>query len=261
MKLRNLAALGIGVFVVAFALFFLFSPHHRAQRFVSVGTWQHMVSPGELSHAHAFLENNCAACHTPTKSVAAQNCIVCHANNQALLQRQPTAFHANVQNCTACHLEHNGRSTRPTEMDHAALVRVGLTNLRRDNSAAAAQQLHQAHQSLATLPNPHLTRDEAMLNCATCHDTKDKHQGFFGKDCAQCHNTTKWTIAEFRHPPPSSQDCAQCHQAPPSHYMEHFSMVSMKVAGQEHATVLQCFLCHQTTSWNDIKGVGWYKHH
>lgn len=22
-----------------------------------------------------------------------------------------------------------------------------------------------------------------------------------------------------------------------------------------------CRACHQTTSWNDIKGVGWYKHH
>ena len=43
--------------------------------------------------------------------------------------------------------------------------------------------------------------------------------------------------------------------------MMHFKMVSMKVAGQEHADVTQCFLCHQTTSWNDIKGVGYYKHH
>ena len=43
--------------------------------------------------------------------------------------------------------------------------------------------------------------------------------------------------------------------------MMHFRMVSAKVAGQPHAAVRQCFLCHQTTAWNDIKGVGWYKHH
>ena len=55
--------------------------------------------------------------------------------------------------------------------------------------------------------------------------------------------------------------CAQCHQAPPSHYMMHFRMVSMTVAGRMHAQVNQCYLCHQTTSWNDIKGVGLYKHH
>ena len=259
MKLRNLALFGLGVFAMAFVLFFYFSPHHRSQRFSS-GAWQHMVSPGELSNAHAFLENNCAACHTATKSVAAQSCIACHANNLALLQRQPTAFHADVQNCTACHLEHNGRSTRPTEMDHAALVKLGLKTIRHDNSAAA-EQLQQIKNSSTELPNPHISRDEALLNCATCHDTKDKHVGFFGKDCAQCHSTAKWTIAEFRHPPASSQDCAQCHQAPPSHYMHHFHMISMHVAGKEHADVRQCFLCHQTTSWNDIKGVGYYKHH
>jgi hypothetical protein len=43
--------------------------------------------------------------------------------------------------------------------------------------------------------------------------------------------------------------------------MEHFEMVSMKVVGREQADVSQCFLCHQTTSWNDIRGVGVYKHH
>ena len=31
--------------------------------------------------------------------------------------------------------------------------------------------------------------------------------------------------------------------------------------GQPHADVRQCFLCHQTTAWNDIKGLGRYKHH
>jgi hypothetical protein len=71
----------------------------------------------------------------------------------------------------------------------------------------------------------------------------------------------KWTIPEFRHPSPRSTDCVQCHQAPPSHYMEHFHMVSARVAGKPHAQVSQCYQCHQTTSWNDIRGVGWYKHH
>jgi hypothetical protein len=35
---------------------------------------------------------------------------------------------------------------------------------------------------------------------------------------------------------------------PPSHYMMHFKMISMKVAHQEHNGVRECFLCHQTTS-------------
>ena len=227
------------------------------------------IRPGELSQPHAFLKNNCAACHTATKGVEAKNCIVCHANNERVLQRQPTAFHAKISSCVACHLEHQGRVTRSTKMDHSALTRIAFTRLKNDAKAggadvAQAKQLKQWLQEQSSdghFQNTQLKPEERLLNCATCHQTKDRHRGLFGTDCASCHSTAKWTIAEFRHPSPASQSCAQCHQAPPSHYMMHFKMISMKVAGQEHAEVTQCFLCHETTSWNDIKGVGWYKHH
>jgi len=43
--------------------------------------------------------------------------------------------------------------------------------------------------------------------------------------------------------------------------MEHFRMIDQAICGQPNAKVNQCFLCHQTTAWNDIKGVGFYKHH
>ena len=114
---------------------------------------------------------------------------------------------------------------------------------------------------MAAPPHAAVSSREAALNCIGCHSNQDRHRQFFGIDCVQCHGTAAWKIPEFRHPPASSLDCAQCHQAPPSHYMMHFEMVSMKVARREHAQVNQCYLCHQTTSWNDIRGVGWYKHH
>jgi len=128
---------------------------------------------------------------------------------------------------------------------------VDVAQIKRWLEAAAASQ--------SVLPQ--LQPGEALLNCATCHQTKDRHYGLFGNDCAQCHGTMKWTLLEFRHPSPVSQSCAQCHQAPPSHYMMHFKMISMTFARVGKAEVNQCFLCHLTTSWNDIKGVGFYKHH
>ncbi len=231
---------------------------------------QRAVRPGGLSQPHAFLENNCAACHTPLQGVEAQNCIVCHADNKALLQRQPTAFHAEIASCTACHLEHQGPVPRTTKMDHVALAQIGQEKSARENTprmptnaeaGLVAQILNQPRKPGANPNFPRVTPAEAALNCAACHATKDRHRELFGNDCASCHGTTAWTIAEFKHPPASSQSCAQCHQAPPSHYMMHFEMVSMKTAGVEKAEVSQCFLCHQTTSWNDIKGVGLYKHH
>ena len=111
------------------------------------------------------------------------------------------------------------------------------------------------------LQHPNIGAGESTLNCASCHATKDRHQGILGTSCVQCHATTQWTVAEFRHPSLRSTECAQCHKPPPSHNMMHFLMMSAPMARQPDAKVNQCYLCHQSTSWNDIKGLGWIKHH
>ena len=240
--------------------------------------WQRQASPGDLSVAHASLKSDCAACHTLVEGPEDAKCIGCHANNTALLQRQPTAFHANIGSCAQCHIEHQGEKANLRQMDHTTLARVGLKRLQETGNASEARVradlLHWVQQHPSTISptprHPQVSPLEMTLNCQTCHATKDPHSRLFGQECAHCHATTQWTIAQFQHPSSGSFDCAQCHQAPPSHYMMHFQMVSKKVAGQEDARVAQCcgpaqvnqcYRCHQTTSWNDIKGVGWYKHH
>ena len=233
---------------------------------INMAMLQRQVSPGPLSAAHASLETNCAACHTPLKSAEATKCIACHATNTALLQRQPTAFHASVESCSTCHVEHRGNTVRPVTMDHIALANIGLEGVRQNLDNRSNQRLLnwlREHESsgAADRTHPKITLAEAALNCATCHGTKDRHQKVLGEDCASCHATASWIIPDFVHPSPRSTDCAQCHRAPPSHYMEHFRMVSQPMARVPDARVDQCFRCHQTTSWNDIKGVGWYKHH
>ncbi|MCE9562401.1 MAG: cytochrome c family protein [Planctomycetes bacterium] len=273
MKFGTYILAGFGLVVAAFGAAYLLGSHPGGKRsdVFSTATWERMASPGDLSRAHTFLEHNCAACHTSTKGPEAGKCIACHADNQSVLKRQPTAFHANVGSCRECHREHQGIDRRPTDMDHLALAEIGLRQLEAarppdsEDRAVRSQLLDwiDQHRS-AGRPSPgrsSITPQEAVLNCAACHSNKDRHRQLFGQDCAQCHTTGKWTIPEFRHPPPSSMDCAQCHQAPPSHYMMHFSMISARVAGKPKAQVNECYQCHQTTSWNDIKGVGWYKHH
>ena len=236
--------------------------------------WQRQVSPGRLSAAHASLENDCAGCHTPVKGVEAENCVVCHANNADLLQRQPTAFHAHIQTCSECHIEHQGAGRRPTQMDHLALARFGLRQLNEDSGDSDRRQ---ARSRLLGWIKQHrdmehqaITAEEMILDCSSCHANQDRHMKLLGHDCAECHATAQWTIAQFQHPSPRSTSCAQCHQAPPSHYMMHFEMVDKTVAGKANAPgnpccadvqVNQCYRCHQTNSWNEIKGVGWYKHH
>ena len=260
MKILSWAGFAIftSVLVAAVVVATVYAPSSWSK----ASTWQNMSSPGPLSGAHAFLKDNCAACHTPSKGAVGINCISCHANNAALLQRQPTSFHADITACAPCHVEHLG-GLAPTRMDHAALAHIGLSQLEsvklfRSDSRRIQRRMN---ESRPLTENANITPLEATLNCAACHATKDRHRGNFGSDCASCHGVTKWTIPEYRHPSPNSQDCAQCHQAPPSHSMMHFKMVSASVARQPDAKVSECYKCHQTTVWNDIKGVGWYKHH
>ena len=232
------------------------------------------VSPGPLSSSHAYLADRCESCHTTNVGVMVAKCTACHANDERLLGRQPTAFHANIGECSTCHIEHQGTNIRPVVMDHVALAKVGARTLAQasqtDEASATTLKSLQTWLRVRIPDQLDAGSTREALNCAGCHSTKDRHVGLFGTDCAQCHTMTKWTIVGFQHPSPRSTECAQCHQAPPSHYMMHFDMISKKIAGQEDARVSgccgavqvnQCYRCHQTTSWNDIRGVGYYKHH
>jgi hypothetical protein len=217
-----------------------------------------MTDPGALSAAHRNLAGDCTACHTPFRGQDAGKCVACHADERAVLERQPTAFHATIARCSGCHVEHAGTAASITEMDHAALA-VELAreanHPRGPDGPAPAARTGRGPTGVSA------SELERGLDCNRCHANQDKHRGLFGADCAECHGTSGWKVDGYRHPPQDSRECAQCHLAPPSHYMMHFHMVSEMVVGLEHVDVRRCFLCHQTTAWNDIRGVGWYKHH
>lgn len=265
---RALSTLGLLTIVclVAYAFFKMFGP--PASR--STIGWERWVEPGKLSRAHAQLENNCTACHSPGLNAASNDakCILCHADNTALLQRSTTSFHANVGQCRSCHVEHQGLGQRPISMNHVALVSIFRSQLQAGPSGDKAAD-HKLAMWLKVVSGPehlggtypHATAAEAALNCISCHLPQDVHLGYFGKDCVQCHATDTWKLAEYQHPSPQSTQCAECHKPPPSHFMEHFSMVDQRVTGRRQAQVQECFLCHQTTAWNDIKGLGWFQMH
>jgi len=226
---------------------------------------QQFVEPGPLSPSHAYLGDRCAACHEAIVGVTVASCTACHANAERLLGRQPTAFHASIEECTACHVEHQGASIRPLVMDHVELAKVGARTLARasrsDPDSAATLESLETWLRIQHPDQLDAISAREVLNCAGCHDRRDPHLKRFGSDCAQCHALGSWIISGYQHPSADSKECVQFHQPPPSHFMGHFSMVSQKFAGKEHATVDQCFECHNTTSWNDIVDVGFYKHH
>jgi len=246
----TLTVLGLGL-AVALAV-------HRAGSAAVLG-WRDIARPGDLSARHAFLQGECEACHTPYRGVEATNCILCHVAETTLLAQQSTSFHAQAGECRGCHIEHQGPAVRPTRMDHDVLVQIGSRALASETGPLFwTRALARLSVNMGAAAS---TSSEATLDCFGCHANRDPHRELLGRGCADCHAVEAWRISDYRHPSSGSQDCAQCHQAPPSHYMMHFQMVSVRVARQMHARVEQCYLCHQTDSWNSIKGVGWYKHH
>lgn len=214
----------------------------------AVPGWQGLVSPGPLSQAHRFIAAECETCHTPHKGVAANNCITCHAAT-SFGDKQSTRFHAQAKRCTTCHIEHQGDDAL-VAMNHEALL-----------STPSWQLGPPGHRELKS--PTYTTRrgiDVAALDCATCHSNRDPHRSYFGSECSDCHSVTAWAIGAYRHPSVNSKECAQCHKAPPSHRMMHFEMVSQAYASKR-APVEQCFACHTTDDWNNIRGRGWYDHH
>ena len=239
MRLRLLYA----SFVAAALLAVVIIPwlvHSRGSE--AVPGWRGMVNPGPLSPAHEMLEGKCSSCHTPHKGVEAKNCLTCHAGED-FADQQSAKFHATATQCTSCHVEHDaGKSI--VKMDHAVLL------------------MHQKWARAADERRKSPTSSDPMkaLNCVSCHSNRDPHAGLFGKTCSTCHSVDSWAINEFRHPVPTNRECAQCHKPPPSHLMEHFRMVSQAQA-KKQARVDQCYACHTTDSWNNIRGKGFYDHH
>lgn len=246
-----IAAIAATLAIAVTAILFFWGSEH-------VPGWSQAFLPGPLSKAHQFLSNKCETCHTPVQGVSASVCIACHASTAADLGKQPTAFHFAATDCRGCHAEHSSRS-RPTRMDHDVLLGNGASPVL-PSGPSRLREVVGDFRKLLGMPLPE-TRKADLLDCASCHSNRDPHRGLFGRNCASCHNSTTWRVPNYTHPSASSKDCAQCHQAPPSHYMEHFATVSQSVARQEHAKVNECFLCHRTDSFSDIRGVGWYKHH
>jgi hypothetical protein len=214
----------------------------QRQQVKAQSTWAGLVNPGPLSAAHQMLEGKCASCHTPVKGVESKNCLTCHAGND-FADQQSARFHAIATECSSCHIEHDGGKSI-VKMDHDLLTKHRLWASRAGRNPA----------------HPQSSDPLKALNCASCHSNRDPHGGLFGSTCSTCHSTERWTVGDFRHPVPTNRECSQCHKPPPSHLMEHFEMVSQAHA-QKRARVDQCYACHMTDSWNNIRGKGMYDHH
>jgi len=68
------------------------------------------------------------------------------------------------------------------------------------------------NRSALPVSHPRSGPTESMLNCVSCHATKDRHHGLLGSNCIRCHATDQWKVVDFRPASVWSTECAQCHR-------------------------------------------------
>jgi hypothetical protein len=156
-----------------------------------------IIAPGALKPAHAELQQDCFACHTPLRGASATRCMTCHVPAEIGIRTtkgQPVrgvhpkvAFHAQLQSadCMACHTDHAAillAQSKPGNFDHS------------------------------------LFKPDVAKQCASCHTKpEDGLHAAITSGCGQCHATSAWKPASFAHDRYFVLDanhkvaCATCH--------------------------------------------------
>ncbi len=195
-------------------------------------TFDHSKSIFPLVGAHINVA--CTSCHinnvfvgTPTQ------CYACH-------QKDDAHQGGLGQDCGSCH---NANSWQDVTFDHSKTTFL-LTGAHLTTACTSC------HENNTFIGIP--------VDCYSCHQKDDTHQGTFGQDCGACHTTDSWANATFDHSKTNfpltgahvSVVCSQCHvnnvfkgtptqcnscHADPSYHLGLFG--------------INCVSCHTTTAW------------
>src|SRR5579871_1972718 len=240
------------------------------------------ISPGPLAKAHESLNGpaNCTQCHAVSTRSASFRCVECHREIGNELQTH-RGLHATYPQagppgaaCVKCHSDHNGENFNmlhwdptPKGFDHSKTGYIldgkhATTQCRQCHTAA---HIAPAARSLLTKKDLNHTWMGLSPTCTTCHE--DKHQGRFGQNCLQCHNTTSWKGAKieqqsFDHSKTrfpltgkhTTTACEKCHK-PGADGMPVYSgfkfehCIDCHLDPHKGAFKQDCDSCHTTSTW------------
>ena len=162
-----------------------------------------MFSPGSLTSqrsiemtsgdfaSHAEFEKECQYCHDPLRTSQADLCVRCHTNIMKQIAQQ-VGTHSkikNLQECRACHPDHNGRDFDPI---------ASAYDLFDHDQTKFKLSWHQVSYDMGLIicTDCHAREDRSNLKpnaCQDCHAGKDpvfmqQHTEYFGVDCLACHD-------------------------------------------------------------------------
>ena len=223
--------------------------------------------PGPLTNAHAPLEADCRACHSP-ESAEPQSplCLNCHSQIKADLSEQ-AGFHGKSANvslagCFECHAEHKGRDAKLINFDSTSFSHeftdFQLIGEHRQLDCDNCHNLEHVRSEYATAKPP-LKYRYVQNNCFSCHGEDQPHEGKFGDDCAGCHSPEGWGKLSFDHGLSrfpligvhQELDCDSCHsQAPGSAGVRTCRDCHLADDGHEQRLSLNCGRCHSPNGWD-----------
>ena len=175
-----------------------------------------LMMPGQLSHAHEKLVEDCGNCHKVLqKSAQSSLCISCHKDVQGDVDKK-AGFHGRnlmvaKSECYMCHAEHKGADNQLIQFEKSVF-----------NHAEANYPLEGGHREVdcASCHKPGKKYREASHVCNDCHGEKQPHKGNLGKECQTCHVVEGWKkVAAYDHDKTkfplrgahAKQQCVSCH--------------------------------------------------
>jgi hypothetical protein len=220
---------------------------------------QKLMMPGELSSAHAKLEEDCSNCHKLFEKKAQSDlCISCHKQIKSDLETKKGFHGRNVlvakSECYSCHVEHQGR-------DHS-IVQLEPIVFNHDDTNYPLMGGHKRAECVSCHTAGKKYR-EAPHECFACHDKDQPHKGNLGTSCETCHNVESWKkVAVFDHNKTKfplrgghvKATCIACHVG------EIYKNLSMTcndchaiqdVHGGKFGPL--CQDCHSVETWKDAK--------
>jgi len=184
------------------------------------------------------------------KEIACENC---HANEQ---------YKNTAKKCYSCHRIndiHKGQLGKKCQNCHTPKK---WKKIAFDHDKETEFPLKGQHKKL-NCRNCHIddpTKKKQPAGCLSCHKADDRHQGSYGKRCATCHNSVKWSTIVFDHNKDTKfkleathkkAACSDCHK---KHLFK--TKTSMKCQschiqdsphGKKHKR--ECSKCHNIKGW------------
>jgi len=220
-----------------------------------------LFSPGDLSHAHADLGEQCSKCHDKAnKSRQDQLCMDCHDHKNILNDIQnKKGFHGRIKMqgvnaCKQCHREHRG--------EDAAIVTLNKGSFDHNNTDFKLKHRHSV-LNCQSCHEPDKQYREAPTRCIGCHEDQDIHKGKLGEKCESCHVEKGWKESGFDHDTVDDfplrgkhqdVDCQLCHvgnrfKDTPKQCVSCHSLND--VHGGRYGK--KCHTCHEEKDWEEVK--------